>query len=418
MNVDEDNHEGIKKRITKLLNYYGFDVTPEWRLPNNRRIDLVAEYANQVLVGVEVELTSNLKDDIDRLSQIDLDYRFVITNRPIQDIGYGNKKIEMFSTKDLLVFEDRVRNIVSAGNRPRYKEVEINIEDRGDCQEVIAKFDRIVEQASFNPLRMHGIIYSGEVVSQGSGRNVFNQDSGFSKEYAFLSSLGVWDYDYRTGTDRSRWTRLRECVVKQRLLARDPEIRDIIDRHPKHFNYVMLVGTLGNVFYNGNSFQALQDYKNFSDVLPVNIRTQYWLRRVCETESKVTLEYYREWLEAGIGIRDGAYDYIPLKEMLKQGILDISSWGFFDQEALRDFSFWYILSEMSRDPLYRERDNSDRYVRNSKDLIPFLEETAKAELTSELLPEPSKELFAVYNSEKMRQYSQNKLHQLAKKILE
>ena len=59
---DDDNnyHEEIKKRIKKILNYYGFDVTPECRLSNHRRIDLVACYVNQILIVVEVELKSLL----------------------------------------------------------------------------------------------------------------------------------------------------------------------------------------------------------------------------------------------------------------------------------------------------------------------------------------------------------------------
>jgi hypothetical protein len=48
----------------------------------------------------------------------------------------------------------------------------------------------------------------------------------------------------------------------------------------------------------------------------------------------------------------------------------------------------------------------------------LLEETSKAGLTSELLPEQSKELFAVYNLERMQQYAQDKLHELAAKIID
>jgi hypothetical protein len=110
-------------------------------------------------------------------------------------------------------------------------------------------------------------------------------------------------------------------MVKQILLSKAPEVHDVVGLHPNHFNYVMLVGTLGKVFYNGYSFQAVQDYRNYSDVLPVNINTQYWLRRVCEIESKTTLSYYQKWLDAGIGFRDGAYGYIPLKVMLMNNIL-------------------------------------------------------------------------------------------------
>ena len=87
---DCNNHEEIKRRITNRLNHFGFDVTPGSSLSNNRRIDTAAHYANQILLGVEVELISNLKDDIDLLSQIELDHRFIIINGPIQyieDIG-------------------------------------------------------------------------------------------------------------------------------------------------------------------------------------------------------------------------------------------------------------------------------------------------------------------------------------------
>ena len=87
---DHDNREEIKRRITNRLNHFGFDVTPGSSLSNNRRIDTAAHYANQILLGVEVELISNLKEDIDLLSQIELDHRFIIINGPIQyieDIG-------------------------------------------------------------------------------------------------------------------------------------------------------------------------------------------------------------------------------------------------------------------------------------------------------------------------------------------
>ena len=194
-----------------------------------------------------------------------------------------------------------------------------------NCQEIIGKFDRIGEQAKFNPMRMHNIIYYGEVISEGNGIANFNKGLGFSMEYNFLSSLGVWAYDYTTKTDRSRWTRLRECVVKYIMLSKAPEVLDIFGRHPNRLNYVMLVGTLGKVFYNGYSFQAVQDYRNYSDVLPVNINTKYWLKQVCEIETMTTLGYYQEWLDAGIGFREGAYHYISLKELLKYDILDVSS---------------------------------------------------------------------------------------------
>ena len=87
-------------------------------------------------------------------------------------------------------------------------------------------------------------------------------------------------------------------------------------------------------------------------------------------------------------------------------------------ESLRSFSLLYILAEMSKQSLYIERGSSYRYIRTPKNLSPLLEETSKAGLTSELLPETSKELFFVYNPENMQQYARDKLHELAGKILE
>ncbi len=47
-------NRGNKNYVTKLLNYYGFDAQPEWKLPNNRLIDLVARYSDEIFIVVEV----------------------------------------------------------------------------------------------------------------------------------------------------------------------------------------------------------------------------------------------------------------------------------------------------------------------------------------------------------------------------
>ena len=74
-----------------------------------------------------MELTGNLRDDVDRLTSLDLSHRFVITQANLNDISSGRSNIEVFSNSNLLLFEERIREIINAGNRPRFKEIEIPI---------------------------------------------------------------------------------------------------------------------------------------------------------------------------------------------------------------------------------------------------------------------------------------------------
>lgn len=399
-----------------MLNYYGFDVEPEWRLPNNRRIDLVARHTDALLLGIEVELTGNLKDDVDRLTSLNLTHRFIVTDNPISDIKAGNISIEIFSSHDLIAFEERIRQLLKVGNFPRYREIEIPIDEGDDCPQIINKFDGILQKAGFDVKTVKRIVYYEEIRSHGSGKILTTNKGVYSKEYNFLSSLGVWDYDYLTESDRSRWTQARKCIVKQMLRNRKQEIDAILSARSKSFNYILLVGTLGHIavnYYQNMRVTVMENFESYAKLLTIPMNAQLWLSKVCEIESKSVLNYFEEWERSGIGVRADTGYFIPLSEMISEGIVDIDSWGDWDHEALHKFSLWYLLKEMSID-YRRERER----IQREDSFKTLLEETAQLGYTSEMLPEPSKELFSVYDRNKYIEYCESKMLEYARKVLE
>ena len=60
----------------------------------------------------------------------------------------------------------------------------------------------------------------------------------------------------------------------------------------------------------------------------------------------------------------------------------------------------------------RERIQREDYFKT------LLEETAQLGYTSEMLPEPSKELFSVYDRNKYIEYCESKMLEYARKVLE
>lgn len=413
MTIDE--HEGIKNRVAKILNYYGFEVYPEWKLPNNRRIDLVVKYSNEILIGIEIELTGNLRDDIDRLTSLDLNHRFIITSSHFNNITSGKSYIEVFSINNLLSFEDRIRSIINATNKPRFKEIEVAIEDNSDCPALIYKFDNIIEKSGFNVDTIHNIIYNVEVSSSIPGRP-YLPENNLDIEYKFLISLGLWDWDYIESRDKSRWIRTRYCIVKQRLMNYSEEIKEIIESHSMSFNYIALVGTLGYISYYNNYQQGIaispnQNFKEYSSLINISINSQYWLRKICEIEVKKTLEYYKQWIDRRIGILANRIISIPLVLLLKEKIIDISLWDDYNRADLQKFSLWSILKDMRYD-YNREMKN----IQGEESYRPLIEETSKFGYTSELLPEGAKELFSIYDKDKFEEYCNNKMHEYARKI--
>jgi hypothetical protein len=416
-----ERHERIKSYIARMLSYYGFDVSPEWRLPNDRRIDIVARYSNEILIGVEVELTSNLKDDINRLTSMNLNYRFIVSDKTTRDIESGILKIEIFSSEDLLSLEEKIRQIINVRKTPRYKEVELRIENNDSCEEIVLKLDKIIDGTPFDLSTIKNVIYYEELVSQGSGKvGVYGGRGAFSQEHSFLSSLGVWDYDYLTNTDLSKWSRARACIVKQVLSSHTQEIYDIVDSHPKHFNYIMLIGTLGHIRYGnwgfGFKLHLMENFEKYSGLLPVSFNEQYWLGRVCEVDYKTTFEYYQEWEGARISVRTDVDYYIPLVPLIKESIADIATWDTFDRKLLGEFALWSLIKDMIVD-YERKREYAITMIRDSESLKPLLAETSKLGLTSDLLPDESKEMFAIYDKNALSKFCDGKVLDYAKRIL-
>ena len=76
-------HEFWKDEVEKILEYYGFDVKKEYILPSGERIDVVG-WCNREKpwrgksVAVEIEKTSPLEKDVDKLRRSGFDLKFVI----------------------------------------------------------------------------------------------------------------------------------------------------------------------------------------------------------------------------------------------------------------------------------------------------------------------------------------------------
>ena len=76
-------HEFWKDEVKKILEHYGFDVKKEYPLRSGERIDVVG-WCNRELpwkgksVAIEVEKTSPLEKDVDKLRKSKFNLKFVI----------------------------------------------------------------------------------------------------------------------------------------------------------------------------------------------------------------------------------------------------------------------------------------------------------------------------------------------------
>jgi hypothetical protein len=116
--MTEFNHEDIKNLVSRILDYYGFNDISEYSI-NGKRIDLVVmdPSNNSILMGIEIEITSDLQKDIDNLNVLNAPNKVIISPyvNLFKDniIGIKCFNIPSRNNKD---FEDYLREIIKKKN--------------------------------------------------------------------------------------------------------------------------------------------------------------------------------------------------------------------------------------------------------------------------------------------------------------
>lgn len=118
-------HSLIQDYIASLLKYYSFNVTKEYWLGHQGRIDIYAYHPIlKKRLGIEISLTSDISHDAEKLATGSLDLRFIITdNRPKGDsIEAQGIKIPIIHYND---FESILRQLLDIPRlHPRFGTLE------------------------------------------------------------------------------------------------------------------------------------------------------------------------------------------------------------------------------------------------------------------------------------------------------
>jgi len=122
----QTRHEKIKRDCMDILECYFVTADSEFTLPTGQRIDVVgySPGRNQPDIGIEVELTSNLSKDAQKLlnEMKEFKLKIIVTENPetlkMRDLFSG--KIEIVQPPDAdTSFEDLIRKYMNQENRPR-----------------------------------------------------------------------------------------------------------------------------------------------------------------------------------------------------------------------------------------------------------------------------------------------------------
>ncbi len=461
-----DRHERIKQFCVDILNYYGVFGDTEFQLPTNERIDVVGykQHENEPVIGIEVELTSDLQHDASKLANMsNLQLRLVISEHPDTlslgtELNIKGKTIYVFAPPDKdISFEKKLREFTNQEGKTWFNEFmrEIKVSVNKDPLEGLEKE---IKDQGLDPETAKDVIFRCALggIEVGHYKNTkisteFVKTSDLPREILYLAARHIitelrLGENYESGKD-SVYSITQEgedislAVIRERIRNRKSSVDEIIGKFGHNAVFISLLGNMGTFTeyddpvdqIDGGYIGVLtwpfgQPPREYVEEFNIEDNIFHLAQIMAHTPlfRPLSKEIYKEFVTKRLGniskyftsrgIFRG-YEYrLPLRGLLRS--MDIQSLlNSIDRKAFMTYCEWVIFR--SHNPavpqtLYDSFTDIGSDTDRLKDIV---DETFKAGITSKLLGEQSNTI-AIYDQKRFNDFCESKMKEILPDILE
>jgi len=446
-----------------ILECYFVTADSEFTLPTGQRIDVVgySPSSNQPDIGIEVELTSNLSKDAQKLlnEMKEFKLKIIVTENPetlkMRELFSG--KIEIVQPPDAdTSFEDLIRKYTNQENKPRCSQrlnaqkLRITSESSllNDFENEIREQQLDVELAKDIIFKstLGGIYYGYYQWGRGKGTGYFGRQK--EREVLYLHARHFLYEDkrgrnYETGrtsiyyiSSEQEAYDLAKAIIDERLDKNKDSLQEIAEKYGTHYIVMMLLG-MDSIYESPNGLAGgvidnpdNVNYWLYLPEIPRQLIEQYNVEREIINLLHIyvnsplvrpkAIEIYKEFTNANLankteyynsyGERSGDLYAIPLTQVLdklniEDAIVNINL------ENLRQYAYWFIIR--SHNPLVPETlyDPIKAIGGQISDVEMKVEELFKLGITSRFIKEgPS--TIAIYEENRFREFCEQKMRDI------
>jgi len=463
--MTEFNHEDIKNLVSRILDYYGFNDISEYSI-NGKRIDLVVmdPSNNSILMGIEIEITSALKKDIENLEVLNPKYK-VIIGPYVTKVKNRITGIECFNipSENDKEFENYLREkFPNNSKKPYYFPLRKIVMETMGKTDLLSHFKKLISNQNLDYKIARDIIYKtyvGGMIKVGKMQKqiygyfmAYNKD--LPKEYKFLKAFGyfVEEVAYTPElpiismlkTDNDKFRQLASEIAYEVIEEKRNDIEKIFNKYNKSFIFCSLYGNNFDFSYDiYQYYQISGSIVRIPFTFDINKEDSYFwkLKIVCsfiDILNKIE-QLYKELQEIDIGVMTetyhgykGSYEnplqssitHIKVPEELLNIIRDYND---FDESLLNKFVSYAIVYEY-KNVVLDHADNAKNFQQLINNLgIDFelikevISELSNKGFTSNLvfdfnqsednLGKP-KNLFAIYDEINLKEYIRQRMKEI------
>jgi len=456
----QTRHEKIKSDCIDILEYYYVTPEPEFPRPTGERIDVVgySPGKNEPDIGIEVELTSNLSKDAQKLLNMkSLQLRIIVTeNRDALSIpqnSLGGIIIMQPPDKDT-GFEDLIREYTKQENKPWFSKY---LNDKRSYIISVSSFlknfeNEIREQQLDVELAkdiifksaLGGIYYGYYQWGRGKGTGYFGRQK--EREVLYLHARHFLYEDrrgrnYETGKTSIYYISSEQeaydhakAIIDERLDKNKDSLQEIAEKYGTHYIVMMLLGMDGIYEHpyglagevNDNSSNVNYYWISLPNEIPRQLIEQYNIEREIVNLFHIyvnsplvkpeAIKIYKEIVNAKLGNitdyynsngeRSGNLYVIPLTQVLDK--LNTDEIVNINIENLRQYAYWFIIR--SHNPLVPETlfDSVKATGGQINEIEMKIDELFKLGITSQLIKDgPS--TIAIYDENRFHVFCEQKM---------
>ena len=310
------------------------------------------------------------------------------------------------------------------------------------------EFKKVLTENELDIKTGEDIIYAEQVLSHGYGfpTGIFKKNC--QKHYNVLEAAKYLKMRQELDSDQTGMNDFRRSIVQERLSSKKRDLRDFLRTQPKEKIYIVLFGTLGDFYLYGSNYEFLSISNNvISSALtsPSAVTTLYRvhsellccgklqhipnitdeghriLSLVCQYAPKAVVSFFKEFEKLRLGVSFTQHNTsnnpsirhpIPLYELL----LDEDMISFEQRPKIeKDVNRLLLWDLISKNPELDRLVFSRTWAKPS-DLVPLIDITEKAGLTSKMLPEFSDKIAAVNNVQGLRVFCSERASEIAYRL--
>jgi len=459
----QTRHEQIKRDCMDILEYYSVTADSEFILPTRERIDVVGYSSSRKNpddpdIGIEVELTSNLSKDAQKLLNMEsLKLRIIVTEDPnslsISNKPPGDIRIVQPHDKDT-GFEDLIRKYTNQENRPWFSQ-SLNAQKLRITSEssLLNDFENEMREQRLDAELAKDIIFKSALGGIYYGYYQWVKDKGMKysgqqkeKEILYLHARHFLYEDrrgrnYETGRTSIYYVSsqqgaydLAKAIIDERVDKNKDSLQEIAEKYGTHYIVMMLLGMDGIYEHpyglagevNDNSSNVNYYWMSLPNEIPRQLIEQYNIEREIVNLFHIyvnsplvkpeAIEIYKEIVNAKLGNitdyynsngeRSGDLYVIPLTQVLDK--LNTDEIVNINIENLRQYAYWFIIR--SHNPLVPETlfDWVEATGGQINEIEMKIDELFKLGITSRLIKDgPS--TIAVYDENRFHEFCEQKM---------